>query len=333
MAIKFFVTVISVLVLFVANLVMGSVDIPVDTVVRSLLGIPVQDATLSYIVTGSRLPQAITALLAGAGLAVSGLMLQTAFRNPLAGPSILGISSGAGLGVGIVMLLLGGSVSAAGLTVGGHAAVLLAAFTGSLLIMGILLVLSSWLRNDLMLLIAGIMIGYLTSSVITLLNFTSTAQGVHSYTMWGMGSFNGVSMEQMRWFASLTLAGIVMSLLLIKPLNLLLLGDNYSRNLGLRVVRTRNMLLLATGLLTAVITAYCGPISFIGLAVPHIARLIFGRDDHRILLPATLLCGSGVALMCNIISIMPESSLIPLNAVTPMIGAPVVIYVIMRRRR
>ncbi len=332
MAFRFVIMALAGLCLFVANLFIGSVSIPVSDVIGSLTGTGETDEMVRYIVVGSRLPQALTAMLAGAGLAVSGLMLQTAMRNPLAGPSILGISSGAGLGVAVVMLLLGGSVSAAGLTIGGNAAVLAAAFVGSMLIMGLMLLLSSWLKNDLMLLIAGIMIGYLTSSVITLLNFTSTAQGVHSYTMWGMGSFNGVALQQMKWFASLTSAGIVMSLLLIKPLNLLLLGNDYARNLGLRVTRTRNLLLFATGLLTAVITAYCGPISFIGLAVPHIARIIFSREDHRILLPATLLTGACVAMLCNLISISPEGSIIPLNAVTPMIGAPVIIYVILKRR-
>lgn len=332
MTIRFIIVTLLSISLFVASLFIGSVEIPAADVFRAIFGVAGPDDMISYIVLGSRLPQALTALLAGAGLAVAGLLLQTAMRNPLAGPSILGISSGAGLGVAIVMLFLGGSVSAAGLTLGGYAAVLVAAFTGSLVIMGLLLLLSSWLKNDLMLLIAGIMIGYLTSSVITLLNFTSTAQGVHSYTMWGMGSFNGVAMSQMGWFASLTLAGIVLSLLLIKPLNLLLLGNDYARNLGLHVMRTRNLLLFATGLLTAVVTAYCGPVSFIGLAVPHIARMIFSRDDHRILMPATLLTGAAVALLCNLISVSPESSIIPLNAVTPVIGVPVIIYVIVKRR-
>lgn len=199
--------------------------------------------------------------------------------------------------------------------------------------MGVLLLFSSWLKNDLMLLISGIMIGYLTSSAITLLNFSSTAQGVHSYTMWGMGTFNGVSMAQMPVFATITLAGILMSILLIKPLNLLLLGNNYAINLGMNVKSVRNRLLFSTGILTAVITAYCGPVSFIGLAVPHIARMIFRSDNHRILLPATLMCGSIVAMLCNLITVIPENGVIPLNAVTPLIGAPVIIYVILRRRK
>lgn len=318
--------------LFVANIFCGSVAIPAADTFHALFGGGDPESTIRFIILESRLPQALTALLAGASLAVSGLMLQTSLRNPLAGPSILGISAGAGLGVAIVMLMLGGSVALGNITLGGRTAVLIAALAGSLLIMGLLLLLSSWLKNILMLLIAGIMLGYLTSSVITLLNYFSTAQGVHSYTLWGMGTFNSVSMPQMPLYAGVSLAGLLLSVLLIKPLNLMMLGDSYARNLGLNLTHTRNMLLFATGVLTAVVTAYCGPVSFIGLAVPHIARLIFHKDDHRVLLPATILTGSAVALLCNLISVAPMETMLPLNAVTPLIGAPVIIYVILKRR-
>ena len=319
--------------LFVLNIFMGSVRIPWREVSAVLFGGDgVSDPAIRFIVVESRLPQAVTALLAGAALAVSGLMLQTSLRNPLAGPSILGISAGAGLGVAVVMLLFGGSVALGSISVGGRTAVLLGALAGSLLIMALLLLLSSWLKNTLMLLIAGIMLGYLTSSLITLLNFTSTAEGVHGYTIWGMGTFNSVSMRQMPLFAGVSLAGLALSAMLIKPLNLMILGDNYARNLGLNLTRTRNLLLFATGVLTAVATAYCGPVSFIGLAVPHIARIIFRRDDHRVLLPATIVLGGAVALLCNLICVAPSDSMLPLNAVTPLIGAPVIIYVIVKRR-
>lgn len=319
--------------LFVLNIFMGSVRIPWREVSAVLFGGDgVSDPAIRFIVVESRLPQAVTALLAGASLAVSGLMLQTSLRNPLAGPSILGISAGAGLGVAVVMLLFGGSVALGSISVGGRTAVLLGALAGSLLIMALLLLLSSWLKNTLMLLIAGIMLGYLTSSLITLLNFSSTAEGVHGYTIWGMGTFNSVSMRQMPLFAGVSLAGLALSVMLIKPLNLMILGDNYARNLGLNLMRTRNLLLFATGVLTAVATAYCGPVSFIGLAVPHIARIIFRRDDHRVLLPATIVLGGAVALLCNLICVAPSESMLPLNAVTPLIGAPVIIYVIVKRR-
>lgn len=317
--------------LFLLNIFFGSVEIPVSQVIDILLGGESHGAA-GFIVTGSRLPMAVTALLAGAGLAVSGLMLQTAFRNPLAGPSVLGINSGASLGVALVMLLFGGSISAGAYTLGGYAAVMVGAFAGSIMIMGLLLFLSTALKNTLMLLITGIMIGYLTSSVIMLLNFMSTAEGVQSYVMWGMSSFNGVSLQQLPLFSSVTVAGLMLSLLLMKPLNLLLLGDSYAQNLGVDLRRVRNLLLLATGVLTAVITAYCGPVAFIGLSVPHIARLIFRTDNHRILMPGTLMTGSAVALACNLLCVLPSNSVIPLNAVTPLIGAPVVIWVLFKHR-
>lgn len=292
---KFVIVSVLIVLLFLLNLFFGSVDIPARQVLDILLGAEGNGAA-GFIVTGSRLPMAVTALLAGGGLAVSGLMLQTAFRNPLAGPSVLGINSGASLGVALVMLLLGGTISAGSYTLGGYAAVMVGAFVGSILIMGVLLFLSTVLKNTLMLLITGIMIGYLTSSVIMLLNFMSTAEGVQSYVMWGMSSFNGVSLQQLPLFSAVTIAGLAVALSLMKPLNLLLLGDGYAQNLGVNLRRVRNMLLLATGILTAVITAYCGPVAFIGLSVPHIARLIFRTDNHRILMPGTLMTGSAIAL-------------------------------------
>jgi len=328
---KFIVTGVILTLLFLLNLFVGSVSLPVAEVTAILLGNG-DGGTTEFIVLGSRLPMALTAIFAGAGLAASGLMLQTAFRNPLAGPSVLGITSGASFGVALVMLLLGGSISAGAVTIGGYAAVIAGAFAGSLLIMGLLLTLSSLLKNDLMLLITGIMIGYLVSSAIMLLNYVATAEGVQSYVMWGMSTFNGVSLEQMPLFAGLCGAGIVIALLLVKPLNLLLLGDGYAGNLGVNLRVIRNMLLVATGLLTATVTAFCGPVSFVGLAVPHIARLIFRSDNHRVLMPATLLTGAAVTLMCNLLCVLPADSVLPINAVTPLIGAPVVIWVLISHR-
>ena len=281
----------------------------------------------------ARLPQALTAMLSGASLAVSGLMLQTAFRNPLAGPSIFGINSGAGLGVALVMLLLGGSVMTNAFTVSGFVAILLAAFTGAMLVTGIIFVCSSMVRNNIMLLIIGIMIGYLSSSAISLLNFFATEEGVKSYMVWGLGNFGGVSMAHMPVFASVTLVGLILSIALIKPLNALLLGEQYAENLGINTHRVRNILLLVTGLLTAITTAFCGPVAFIGLAVPHIARLLLTTDNHRQLLPATILTGAVVALLCNLFCYLPgETGVIPLNAVTPLLGAPVIIYVIIKNK-
>ncbi len=317
-----------------ANLLFGSVNIPAEAVWHILTGNEVEKASWSFIVWESRLPQAITALLCGMALAASGLMLQTTFNNPLADPSILGISSGASLGVALVMLAGAGTITAGVFTLSGFLSVIIGAFIGSMLVMGIILFFSTLIKNSIMLLIIGIMIGYITSSAISLLNFFSTAEGVHSYMIWGMGNFGGVSLQQLPFFSLVTVAGLLITILLIKPLNALLLGTRYAENLGINIRRTRNLLLVATGLLTATTTAFCGPISFIGLAVPHIARLMLGTSNHNSLLPVTMLTGGAIALLCNFICILPgEAGIIPLNAVTPVIGAPIIIYVIVNQRK
>ena len=321
-----------IVVLFILNLMMGSVSIPVEDTIRILMGEGSVKPSWQYIILESRMPQALTAILCGGALAASGLMLQTAFRNPLAGPSIFGINSGAGLGVALVMLFLGGSISAGSVSLSGFFAVLTAAFAGAMAVMTLIFFFSTIVRNHVMLLIIGIMIGYISNSAISLLNFFATDEGVRSYMVWGMGSFGGVSMRMMPVFASITLLGLLGCLLLIKPLNALMLGDRYAENLGVNIIRTRNWLLIVTGILTAVTTAFCGPIAFIGLAVPHITRLLLTTDNHRSLLPATILMGAVIALLCNLITVLPgETGVIPLNAVTPLIGAPVIIYVIIKR--
>lgn len=324
---------IMVLLFFVVSLLIGSVSIPVSETFRILIGEESVKPSWQYIVIESRLPQAVTAMLCGASLAVCGLILQTAFRNPLAGPSIFGVNSGAGLGVALVKLFFGGSVSAGTVSIGGFMAVLLAAFAGAMGVMALIFFFSTLVRSHVMLLIVGIMIGYMAGSAISLLNFFATDEGVKSYMVWGMGSFGGVSLKMLPTFSVITLITLAVSLALVKPLNALVLGDRYAENLGVNIIRVRNWLLLVTGVLTAVITAFCGPVAFIGLAVPHIARLVLGTDNHRVLLPATILTGSAVALLCNILTVLPgEGGIIPLNAITPLIGAPVVIYVILSRR-
>lgn len=322
-----------ILLLFAANLLVGSVSIPPAEVFHILLGGEGEKASWNFILWESRLPQALTALLCGGALAVCGLMLQTAFKNPLAGPDILGINSGASLGVALVMLLFGGSITAGAFSLSGFVSVLAGAFIGAMLVMALILFFSTLIKSNVMLLITGIMIGYIASSVIALLNFFATAEGVQSYMIWGLGNFGGVSLQQMPAFAAVTLLGLSGSLLLIKPLNALLLGERYAENLGVNVRRVRNGLLVVTGVLTAVTTAFCGPVSFIGLAVPHVARMVLGTANHRSLLPVTILCGGVVALLCNLLCTLPgEAGIIPLNAVTPFIGAPVIIYVILRQK-
>ena len=321
-------------VLFAINLVVGAVDIPLKEVANILMGGKSEHASWEFIVIQSRLPQGITAMLCGASLAVSGLMLQTAFRNPLADPGIFGINSGASLGVALVMLLMGGSISAGAFSLTGFVATLAAAFVGAMLVMALILMFATMVRNNVMLLIIGIMIGYIATSAISLLNFFATEEGVQSYMVWGLGNFGGVSMEQMPAFVIICLGGLVAALLLIKPLNALLLGERYAENLGINTQRVRNWLLVVTGLLTAITTAFCGPVAFIGLAVPHIARMLLGTENHRSLMPATILTGAAIALICNIICVLPgDRGIIPLNAVTPVIGAPVIIYVILKQRK
>lgn len=320
--------------LFMVGLMTGSVSIPCSAVWRVLIG---EDEGVSeswrFIILESRLPQMVTAMLSGACLATAGLMMQTVFRNPLAGPDVFGINGGAGLGVALVMLLAGGSVTLGTLGVTGNVAILAAAFAGAMAVMAIILFSSTLVRDGVMLLVIGIMVGYLSSSVVTLLNYSATEQGIRSFMLWGMGSLDSVTPSLLPLYVTITLVALVLSLLMVKPLNLLSLGDNYARNLGLNTRRARNYALLLTGLLTAVVTAYCGPIAFIGLAVPHIARLLTVTDDMRRLLPITMLTGAVVTMACHLLCFVPgEAGMLPLNAVTPLIGAPVIIYVIIRKR-
>lgn len=326
--------VVGVLLLVAANLLLGSARIPAGDVLRALVAGPdCADTPAAFIVWQWRIPLCVTALLSGAALSVSGLLLQTVLSNPLADPSILGISSGAGLGAAVVTLYAGlGAGGVFGAT--GFAAITVGAFMGALLVTAIVLALSTVVRSNALLLIAGIMIGYVASSLISLLSYFSTAEGIRSYVLWGMGTFGGVPLERLRAFAGVTVMGLMLSALLVKPINALLLGEHYATNLGVNVRRTRAFLLVITSLLTAVVTAFCGPISFIGIAVPHIARLLLRTSDHKSLLPATLLGGSAIALLCNLICMVPgRSGLLPLNAVTPIICAPVVVYVILRQRK
>ena len=324
--------IVAVVLLAVFNVVHGSVDIPAREVMAILSGKGCNNGAWRFIVLESRLPQTATAVLAGASLAVSGLLLQTAFRNALAGPDIFGISSGASLAVAIVMFVLGGTFSAGAYALGGFVAVMAGAFLGAMAVTGIIFFFSTLVRNNVMLLIIGIMIGYLASSTISLLNFMASSEGVKQYVMWGMGSFGNVTIRQLPYFAILSGLGLILALLLVKPLNAMLLGEEYAESLGVNTRRMRHMLLGVTGLLTAVTTAACGPVAFIGLATPHMARLLLSTANHRQLLPVTMLLGAAIALFCNAVCYLPEDCMIPLNSVTPLIGAPVIIYVITQKR-
>lgn len=325
---------VAILFLFLCNLFFGSIAIPFREILNILMGREAERTVWTAIVLQSRLPQAVTALLAGASLSVCGLMLQTLFRNPLAGPGILGISNGANFGVAAVMLYFGGTFASAGkLSVGMNVSVIAAAFIGAFSVLAVILWLSARVKSNILVLIIGMMVGYLASSGISVLNSFASADNVRAYVIWGMGSFSAVSLSQLPFFCISLVIALLAAILLIKPLNALLLGDSYASNLGVNVRRTRFMILLITGFLTAVVTAFCGPVSFIGLAVPHIARMILGSSDQKLLLPASLLSGAMVALLCNLlISIPLGKGLLPLNAVTPLVGAPVIIYVILNRK-
>ena len=316
----------SIVILFLCNLFYGSVSIPIPAVTDILFGKEIEPVAWKIIVLQSRLPQAITALLAGSALAVSGLMLQTLFRNPLAGPGILGISDGANLGVAMVMLWTGVSVRI------GVSAVI-AAFTGASAVLALILYFSTKVRNNVLVLIIGIMIGYLASSGISILNALAPSESIRSYVLWGLGSFSNVSYLQIPFYSIAVLIGLLGAILLIKPLNIILLGENYATNLGIHVKRTRIFIMVITGFLTAIVTAFCGPVGFIGLAVPHIARMVLRTSNQQFLLPATILSGAAVALLCNLLTTIPlGKTLLPLNAITPLLGAPVILYVILNRK-
>ena len=319
-----------------ANLLFGSVNIPAEAVWHILTGNEVEKASWSFIVWESRLPQAITALLCGMALAASGLMLQTTFNNPLADPSILGISSGASMGVAFVVLLSGslGGVALSKLGFMGEIALTIAAIAGSLSIMALIVFVSQKVRGNVTLLIIGVMIGYIANAVIGVLKFFSVEEDIRAYVIWGLGSFARVSGDQMTLFICIMVVLLPLSFLLVKTLNLLLLGDAYARNLGLNIKRARLLVITCSGVLVAIVTAYCGPIIFLGLAVPHLCRGMFRTSDHRILMPASLLAGASLALVCNLIARMPGfEGALPVNSVTALVGAPVVMSVLFNRRR
>ena len=319
--------------LLLANLLWGSVDLSCADVFSALTGHASDNDLATFIVWQSRFPQMATALLAGCALAISGLVMQTVFANPLADPSILGVSSGAGLGAAIAMLLLGGSWATGNFVLTGYLLTVSSAFVGAMAVILLLLACSALLRNHLLLLVTGVMISFATSSVVSLLSFFSTAEGVHSYVIWGLGDFSGVTLQRLPAFAAILLPALLAVVLMSKPLNALLLGRDYATNLGINVSRVRTVLLFLTGLLTATVTALCGPISFIGLAVPHIARLTLRTANHRLLLPMTLVWGGNVALLCNLLVHLPgDRGLLPLNAITSLLGVPVVLYILFRRR-
>lgn len=323
-------------VLFILNLLLGSIFIPFHSVIDILLGKTDVSPIWENIIWKSRIPQSLTALFAGAALSISGLQMQTVFRNPLAGPSVLGISSGASLGVAFVVLLSGniGQVALSKMGYFGEIAVSIAAIAGALSVMALIVYVSQKVKGNVTLLIIGVMIGYVANAIIGVLKYFSVEEDIRSYVIWGLGSFSRVSGDQVLLFVVLMLVLIPLSFLLVKTMNLMLLGDGYARNLGLNIKRARFWVISCSGVLVAIVTAYCGPIMFIGLAVPHLCRAIFHSSDHRILMPATLLVGAALALFCNLVARMPGfEGALPVNSVTALVGAPVVASVLFSKRK
>lgn len=321
--------------LFFLNLILGSISIPFKEVVHILSGYE-SEVIWTNIVLRTRLPQTLVALGAGMALGVAGLLMQTLFRNPLAGPSTLGISSGASLGVAFVVLLAGQvfSISFSRLGIWGDMAITLASFGGALVVLGLILFVSRKIGGTLSVLIMGVMIGYLSNSIVGILKYYSLEKDVHNYVIWGLGSFGRLSLNKAIIFSFVTIPASFLCLFLSKPLDLMALGDNYARNLGLNIRRSRNIIILVSGLLTALVTAFCGPIVFIGMAVPHLAKMVSGTSNHLRLILNTCVIGGATALLCNLVARLPgmEGEL-PINSVTAFIGAPVVISVIWKRRK
>lgn len=325
-----------VIVLFLLNLAWGSIHIPFKGVLNVLFYSDSPNVVWSNILIRTRLPQSLVALAAGCALSISGLLMQTLFRNPLAGPSVLGISSGASLGVGFVVLIAGNlfgySLSSVGLV--GDMAVLFAAFAGAMGILFIILMVARHVGGTLSVLIVGVMIGYLSNSIVSIMKFYSLEEDIHSYVIWGLGNFGKLSLDRANYFLLFILAVSLLSLFLGKWLNMLSLGDNYARNLGLRIERSRFLIIMLSGVLTATVTAFCGPIIFIGMAVPHLAKMVSKTSNHYILILNSAILGSATALLCNLIARLPGfDGALPINSVTAFVGAPVVISVIWRRRR
>ncbi len=327
---------LSVVLFMFLNIALGSVSIPLPAVWDILTGTGEAPANWTNIIWKSRFPQVLTALVAGAGLSISGLQMQTVFKNPLADPSVLGISSGASLGVALVVLMSGtiGGIALSQAGILGEVALTVAAIAGAMAVMALIVLASHKVKGNVTLLIIGVMIGYLANAIIGILKYFSVEEDVKAYVIWGLGSFSRVSGDQMGIFTSIMAVLIPLSMLSVKTLNLLLLGDGYARNLGLNIKRARILVILSAGVLTAIVTAYCGPIAFLGLAVPHLCRMVFQTSDHRVLMPASVLMGASLALMCNLLARMPGlEGALPVNSVTALIGAPIVASVLFRKRK
>jgi len=317
-----------------ANISLGSVVIPWIDTIGSLFGATVEKESWRHIIIDYRIPKAITAILVGSSLGVSGLLMQTLFRNPLAGPFVLGISSGSSLGVAI--LIMGSSVFGIGVStfLTSSWGLIIAASLGSMLVLFFVMIVSAKIKDTMAILIIGLMFGSMTSALVSVLSYFSPPELLQKYVFWGFGSLGNLSWYDLLIFSSVFLLGMLVAVITIKSLNTLLLGENYARSLGLHIKNTRFLIIIATGLLAGSTTAYAGPIAFIGLATPHITRQVFRTSDHKTLIPAVMLLGSILMLICDTIAQLPSSEYtLPINAITSLIGAPVVIWLLIRKRK
>lgn len=324
----------SLLIFFLINIALGSVEIPMNDILKILIGKSATKESWELIVLNFRLPKAITAILVGSGLSISGLIMQTLFRNPLAGPFVLGISSGASLGV--AFLILGSSLFGGGLIAYSTSnwALAIASSLGAFLVLLAVLLAANKVRNTMSILIIGLMFGSLTAAVISVLSYFSEASQIQQYVFWSFGNLGNLSWSELTVFSSFYFVCILGCFFIIKPLNSFLLGENYAKSLGISIHKNRNLILLITALLTGVITAFTGPIAFIGLAVPHTTKLIFSTSNHKILLPAVAILGAIVMLICDAIAQLPTLEYtLPINAITSLFGAPIVIWLLVRKKR
>jgi iron complex transport system permease protein len=331
---QFLALLLLVIALWFTNISFGSVSIPFADIFAIIFGDETIKDSWQTIILDFRIPKAITAIMVGSGLSISGLLMQTLFRNPLAGPFVLGISSGASLGVALLILgssLFGGIFLSVAFS---NWAIAIAASLGSFLVLSAVIIAANKVRNTMSILIIGLMFGSFTASIISVLSYFSEAQEIQQYVFWSFGSLGNLSWDELTIFFAIYLIGVIGVFTIIKPLNSLLLGENYAKSLGINIKQSRIIILVVTSLLTGVITAFSGPIAFIGLAVPHLAKLIFTTSNHKILIPATALTGALVLLICDIIAQVPTSEFtLPINAITSLFGAPIVIWLLIRKKK
>ena len=331
--IPFLVLALILIICFIINISLGSVSIPLKSIFNSLLG-TADNESWQYIIQNYRLPKAFTAILVGSGLGISGLLMQTLFRNPLAGPFVLGITSGASLGVALIIMgasIFGGFFATILIS---KWSIVIAASLGSFLVLLTVLIVSAKIRDTMAILIIGLMFGSITAAIVSVLSYFSSAEQLQQYIFWGFGSLGNLSWYELFIFFLIYCIGIILSIVSIKGLNTLLLGENYAKSLGLNIKQSRLIIIIATSLLAGTITAFAGPIAFIGLAIPHMTRQIFSTSNHKILLPAVFLFGAIVMLICDSIAQLPTSDYtLPINAITSLIGAPVVIWLLVRKRK